>query len=115
MSSGGGVEPTYKGCAGLAGDVAYYGNLLKEEAFKRIGHLYPKVKLPNGQEATVIAWIWARTVKCPNPACGCQMPLVKSWELSKKKGKEAYIEPIIDKTNKTISYTVKTGNTNILY
>jgi hypothetical protein len=54
---------------------------MKHEAFKRIGHLYPKVKVPKeqgGGEATVIAWIWARTVKCPNPACGCEMPLVRS-------------------------------------
>lgn len=115
MSSGGGVEPTYKGCAGLAEDVQYYGELLKSLAYDKLKHLYPKAKLPNGQEATVIAWKWTRTVKCSNPACGCQMPLINSWELSKKKGKEAYIEPIIDKTNKTISYTVKTGNTNILY
>lgn len=83
----------WKGAAGLAEDVRYYGEWMKQEACKRIGHLYPKAKLEDGSEATVIAWIWARTVKCPNPACGCEMPLVKSFMLSKKKGKEAYIEP----------------------
>lgn len=107
MSPGGGVEPTYKGCAGLAEDVQYYGELLKSLAYDKLKHLYPKAKLPNGQEATVIAWIWARTVKCPNPACGCQMPLVKSWELSKKKGKEAYIEPHFCKDH--FEYEVKQG------
>ncbi|PWM79771.1 MAG: hypothetical protein DBY32_02645 [Phascolarctobacterium sp.] len=84
---------------GLAEDVRYYGEWMKQEAFKRIGHLYPKVKVPKeqgGGEATVIAWIWARTVKCPNPACGCEMPLVHSFIISKKKGNEAYIEPIFD-------------------
>ena len=70
--------------------------------------------LPNGKnsgggstEATVIAWIWARTVKCPNPACGCEMPLVRSFTLSKKKGKEAYIEPEFH--DGTFSCIIKTG------
>lgn len=89
---------TWQGAQGLAEDVRYYGEWMKEEAFKRIGHLYPKVKVPaeqGGGEATVIAWIWARTVKCPNPACGCEMPLASSFVLSKKKGKEAWVEPVV--------------------
>ncbi|WP_281790373.1 DUF1156 domain-containing protein [Faecalibaculum rodentium] len=77
---------------GLAEDVKHYGQWMKEEAFKRIGHLYPKVKLDNGEEATPIAWIWARTVKCPNPACGAEVPLMKTLDLSTKKGKEVYVE-----------------------
>ena len=80
---------------GLAEDVRYYGEWMKQEAYKRIGHLYPKVKVPReqgGGEATVIAWIWARTVKCPNPVCGCEMPLARSFVISKKKGKEAKAE-----------------------
>lgn len=84
---------------GLAEDVRYYGEWMKQEAYKRIGHLYPKVKVPQeqgGGEAIVIAWIWARTVKCPNPACGCEAPLVHSFTLSKKKGNEAWIEPIFE-------------------
>lgn len=94
---------------GLAEDVRYYGEWMKQEAFKRIGHLYPKVKVPKeqgGGEATVIAWIWARTVKCPNPACGCEMPLTSSFVLSKKKGKEAYIIPQFDYEKKKITFTV---------
>lgn len=89
----------WTGAKGLAEDVRYYGEWMKQQAFKKIGHLYPKVKVPaaqGGGEATVIAWIWARTVKCPNPACGCEMPLVRSFVLSKKKGKEAWIEPIFE-------------------
>lgn len=89
----------WQGAQGLATDVQYYGEWMKREAFRRIGHLYPKVKVPHelgGGEATVIAWIWARTVKCPNPACGCEMPLVHSFILSKKKGKEAWIEPLFE-------------------
>ncbi|UZD43290.1 DUF1156 domain-containing protein [Selenomonas sputigena] len=91
------IDAEWQGAQGLANDIAYYGKLLKEKAFAKIGHLYPKVKIPEtGQEATVIAWIWARTVKCPNPACGCEMPLVKSFWLSKRAGKEAYLEPIVE-------------------
>lgn len=89
----------WSGAKGLAEDVRYYGEWMKQQAFQKIGHLYPKVKVPaaqGGGEATVIAWIWARTVKCPNPACGCEMPLVRSFVLSKKKGKEAWVEPIFE-------------------
>ena len=84
----------WKGAAGLAEDIRYYGQWMRNEAEQRIGHLYPKVKLPperGGGEATVIAWLWARTVKCPNPACNSEIPLVTSFILSSKKGKEAYL------------------------
>ncbi len=84
----------WSGATGLAEDVRRYGRWIRDEAEKRIGHLYPKAKLPDGSEATVIAWIWARTVTCPNPACGGTMPLVRSFWLGKKKGKERYVEPI---------------------
>jgi putative DNA methylase len=87
----------WTGAKGLAEDMRYYGEWMKQQAFKKIGHLYPKVEVPaaqGGGEATAIAWIWARTVKCPNPACGCEMPLASSFVLSKKKGKEAWVKPI---------------------
>lgn len=80
---------------GLAEDVMRYGQWMRDRAMERIGHLYPKATLPGGTEATVIAWIWARTVTCPNPACGIEMPLVRSWWLGKKKGKEAYVVPSV--------------------
>ena len=104
---------TWKGAAGLAEDVRYYGQWMRDEAERRIGHLYPKAQLPKehgGGEATVIAWLWARTVKCPNPACGARMPLVNSFWLSKKKGKKAWIEPIVDSVDKTVRFEVKRGN-----
>ncbi len=97
----------WHGAAGVAEDVRYYGDWLREQAEQRIGHLYPKAKLPDGGEATVIAWKWARTVKCPNPACGGEMPLVNSFELSKKKGKEAFVEPVI--VGKSVQFAVKQG------
>ena len=77
---------------GLAEDVRRYGEWMRDEAERRIGHLYPKVTAPGGTEHTVIAWIWARTVKSPNPANPIEVPLVRSWWLSKKKGKEAWVE-----------------------
>ncbi|MGI5908608.1 MAG: DUF1156 domain-containing protein [Christensenellales bacterium] len=100
-----------KGAAGLAEDVRHYGEWIKEEAFRRIGRLYPKAKLPQGGEATVIAWKWVRTVKCPNPACGAEMPLISSFWLSKKKGKEAWIDAEIlrDKGKPHVIFKVKTG------
>ncbi|WP_426120695.1 DUF1156 domain-containing protein [Kocuria sp. LHG3120] len=83
----------WKGAEGLAEDVRQYGQWIRDEAERRIRHLYPKATLDDGTHADVIAWIWARTVMCPNPACGIEMPLVRSWWLGKKKGKEAFIVP----------------------
>ncbi|MDR2141352.1 MAG: DUF1156 domain-containing protein [Deltaproteobacteria bacterium] len=97
--------------AGLAEDVAYYAGLLKKEAFAKVGHLYPTIELPgqqgSSQEAQVVAWIWARTVKCPNPACGCQMPLARSFTLSSKAGQEVQINPII--RNNQFFYEIQNG------
>lgn len=90
----------WSGMSGFAEDVRKYGTWLRDEAKKRIGHFYPLAKLQDGTELPVVAWIWARTVKCPNPACEIQMPLVRSWWLSKKKGRETFIKPeLIDSKN----------------
>ena len=100
----------WKGAAGLAEDVRRYGHWMREEAKKRIGHLYPQVEITQemtadrpdlkpyvGQKLTVIAWLWARTVKSPNPLFShVDVPLVSSFVLSSKKGKEAWIEPIVE-------------------
>jgi putative DNA methylase len=102
----------WHGAQGLAEDVRYYGRWMRDEAQKRIGHLYPRVKLPKeygDSEATVIAWLWARTVKCPNPACGAQMPLVRSFWLSTKEGKKAWVEPVVDGKHKTVRFEVRAG------
>ncbi|TAF05463.1 MAG: DUF1156 domain-containing protein, partial [Nostocales cyanobacterium] len=106
------------GAQGLAADVKYYGQWMREQAFKKIGHLYPDVNLPpekGGEKATVIAWLWARNVKCPNPGCGAKMPLVRSFQLSTKKGKEAWVESVIDRSQipPLINFTVKTGKGEI--
>ena len=102
----------WRGAHGLAEDVRYYGRWMRDEAERRIGHLYPKAKLSaeqGGGEASVIAWLWARTVRCPNPACGADMQLVRSFALSTKKGKQAWVEPVVDAGSKTVRFEVKTG------
>ena len=88
-------QPCYRGAEGLAEDVRFYGQWMRDEAERRIGHLYPKVKAPGGTEHTVIAWKWARTVTSPNPANPIEVPLVNSWWLSKKKGKEAWVRATV--------------------
>ncbi len=97
----------WRGATGLADDIRYYGQWMREEAFKRIGHLYPMAKLPDSSEATVIAWLWARTIPCPNPACGMNMPLMRTFQLSKKRGNTHWMRPVIDRESKSISWTVQ--------
>src|SRR5690606_5178430 len=100
---------------GLAEDVKYYGEWMRARAWERIGHLYPPVDLPKdmgGGKATVIAWIWARTVPSPDPAfADVQVPLVSSFLLSSKNGQEVWIEPMVDRAAKTITYRIRTGGT----
>lgn len=100
-----------KGAQGLAEDVRYYGQWMRDEAEKRIGHLYPKAKLPDGTEATVIAWLWARTVRSPDPAAnGAMVPLISSYMLSSKEGQQAWVEPQIDASaTEGWRFNVKTG------
>ncbi len=108
-----GASGSWKGAAGLAEDIRYYGQWMRDEAEKRIGHLYPKVKLPKelgGGEATVIAWLWARTVASPNPAAkGAHVPLVRSFWLSTKVGRKAWIEPVVDQKAMTYHFEIRTG------
>ena len=110
----------WRGARGLAADVRYYGQWMREEAEKRIGHLYPKIEITEemarerpdleplvGKELTVIAWLWARTVKSPNPAfAGVDVPLASTFMLSTKPGKEAWVEVI--PTDQGYSFTVRT-------
>jgi putative DNA methylase len=115
------ISHEWKGAQGLAEDVRYYGQWMRDEAEKRIGHLYPKVEVtaamaqerPDlkkyvGQKLTVIAWLWARSVKSPNPAFAqVDVPLVSNFMLSTKAGKEAYVEPVIEGGG--YRFTVKVG------
>jgi len=111
----------WKGAQGLAEDVRYYGQWMRDEAEKRIGHLYPKIEITSdtakerpdlkqyvGKKLTVIAWLWARTVKSPNPAfANVDVPLASTFMLSTKVGKEAYVEPVIE--GGSYRFTVKVG------
>ncbi len=111
----------WRGAQGLAEDVRHYGQWMRDEAQKRIGHLYPQIEVTDemskvrpdlkkyvGQKLTVIAWIWARTVKSPNPAFATvDVPLASTFMLSTKEGKEAYVEPVIE--NGGYRFTVKVG------
>ncbi len=103
----------WRGAAGLANDIRYYGRWIREESVKRIGHLYPQVKLADETNATVIAWLWARTIPCPNPACGIAMPLMATFQLSKKKGNEHWIKPVIDRDKNSISFVVQNHNAGV--
>ncbi len=115
----------WSGAKGLAEDVRRYGAWMRAEAEKRIGHLYPKFEVtaemvssattqrPDlkpllGQKLTVIAWLWARTVKSPNPAFShAEVPLASTFVLSSKAGKEAYVEPVVEGDG--YRFTVKMG------
>jgi len=118
------LQSSWQGARGLAEDVRWYGRWMRDEAEKRIGHLYPKVKITQemvddgrpdlkpylGQELTVIAWLWARTVASPDPSVGGNyVPLVRSFWLSKKKGKEAYVQPVVDRKKGTYEFRVRVG------
>jgi putative DNA methylase len=112
---------TWQGAQGLAEDVRYYGQWMRDEAEKRIGHLYPKVEVsadmakvrPDlkqyvGKKLTVVAWLWARTVRSPNPAFAkVDVPLASTFMLATKAGKEAYVEPVIEDGG--YRFTVKVG------
>ena len=115
------IEREWKGAQGLAEDVRYYGQWMRDEAERRIGHLYPQVEITEemvrerpdlerykGRKLTVIAWLWARTVRSPNPAfADVEVPLASTFMLSTKKGKEAYVEPVIE--GRGYRFVVKVG------
>lgn len=92
----------YTGVTGLAEDVAYYGEWMIQRAKEKLQAIYP-----SEPEGVPVAWIWARTVKCPNPACGCQMPLASSYILAGKTGNEIWAEPIAD--NEGIHFEIRSG------
>jgi putative DNA methylase len=115
------IEREWHGAQGLAEDVRYYGQWMRDEAEKRIGHLYPEVEVTaeivkgrpdlkpyEGKKLTVIAWLWARTVKSPNPAyANVDVPLASTFTLSSRPGKQAYVEPVVEKDG--YCFTVKVG------
>ncbi len=105
----------YRNTEGLAEDVKHYGEWIREQAQSRIGHLYPQAQMPKeygGGKATAIAWLWTRTVPSPDPAfANAHVPIASSFLLSNKKSRETWIEPVVDRSTKTIRYRVRRGNT----
>lgn len=105
-----GNESDWHGSDGLAEDILYYGKLLKTLAFEKIGNLYPQIFSPeHKKDFTVIAWLWARTVTCSNPACRHHMPLVHSFKLSAKQN--IFVNPIVD--GEEIKFEICSGEKNI--
>ncbi|WP_433393039.1 DUF1156 domain-containing protein [Micromonospora sp. KLBMP9576] len=98
---------TWKNFQGLAADIRAYAAWMRDEAEKRIGHLYPKAAGTGGKKATVIAWIWARTVTCPNPACGAEVPLLSTLDLSTKRGQEVWLRPVVAEGR--VDFELETG------
>jgi len=108
------AQGLWSGAEGLAADVRAYGAWLIQQARSRVGDHYPDVDVPGAGKARAVGWIWCRSVTCPNPACGADLPLVRSWWLSKKKGKEAYISPSVSpdhthSSGRRIDFTVVQG------
>ena len=96
----------WRGAAGLAADIRYYGRWMRDEAFKRIGHLYPTIKDENGIDRTVIAWLWCRTIPCANPACGINMPIKTTFQVKKPNDKH-WNKAIVDRNARTVSFRVQ--------
>ncbi len=98
----------YTNAQGLAADVLYYGNQLKKQVFQKLADYYPTVKYSSTSEKfKVYSWIWIRTMKCPNPTCGVQMPLASSYVLSKTKGNEYWAEPVFN--NQHLEFHIHQG------
>lgn len=106
-------ETTWSKTQGIVDDIRFYGEWIRKRAQEKIGHLYPQVQLPDeigGDKATVVAWIWARTIISPDPSWKSHVPLLKSGLLRKKnKGPLVSVKPIVDPNNKTISYRIIEG------
>ena len=103
----------WRGNAGLADDLRYYGNCIRQRAWNKIGHLYPVVKLPSGKEVAPVTWLWARTIPCNNPACGIQMPLLSTLQLQKNQREEHWINPTVDSKSGSVSWKVQNGRGSI--
>ncbi len=104
---------TWERAQGLAEDIGYYGRWIRDRAFERIGHLYPDARGPGGEKLTPIAWIWARTVRSPDPSWSGYVPLVRSWMLRRAKRNKpvVWLEPVIDRQTWNVSYRIREGAT----
>ncbi|RAH96072.1 hypothetical protein DLJ53_33530 [Acuticoccus sediminis] len=107
-----GAIRAWKGAQGLAEDVRYYGQWMRDEAEKLIGHHYPAATLFDGSEGQTIAWIWARTVRSPDPAAGgAVVPLLSTYLLSQKSAAgQVWLDPVVgDGPDKAYHFEIKSG------
>lgn len=74
---------------GLVADVRAYAADVGAAAHAAIGEAYP----PDAAGRPVVAWIWARTAPCPNPACGLPMPLLHAFTLAAPPARPAWLLP----------------------
>lgn len=107
------TDGIWRGYAGLANDIRHYGLRVRQEAFNRMGHLYPTVTLDDGSDANVVAWLWANTVPCSNPACGMNMPLIRNFQISKRDGRPRWTTPIVDRESNKVSFNITNSNKGI--
>ena len=103
------VGGTWDRATGLAEDLRWYGNWIRDKAIPRLQHLYPPATLPDGTTAPVLAWLWARTVECPNPACRTVTPLVRSCWLDKRKGKGAWLQLVPHPSERRVEFRISHG------
>ena len=120
------LHMAWKGAQGLAEDIRYYGQWMRDEAEKQVGHLYPKVRITKtmaadrrdlkpyiGQRLTVIAWLWTRTVASPDPLVGgSHVPLASSFVLSSRRGSEAVVVPVLNRRGNSYRFAVKSDGVN---
>ena len=116
MTAGNGkdAEPVpWFGTYGMAADIRYYGRWMREMAFRRIGHHFPPARLADGGTSTVVAWLWANSVDCPNPACGIQMPLSPTFQISNREGNEKWAKPVLLNNETSLSFVVQNDNKEV--
>jgi putative DNA methylase len=105
------MEAPASGLRGLEQDICWYGDRLRSLAVEQLGDLYPDCVDDTGKRLPVVAWLWARTTPCPNPACRIDAPLVRSFVLSKKKGRESWVDPVTEGPGHSVEFVVRSGRT----
>lgn len=91
-----------RGYAGIVQDVNHYAAQIQDRVLRRLSKNY---RSQDGEN--VVAWLWARTARCPNPSCGIDTVLTTSWWLAKRKNELAWLEPIV--RDGRVDITVESG------
>ena len=107
------IAATWQGNSGLADDIRFFGDKVRQKTHSLVGHLYPRCNLGNDNKETVSAWLWLRSLQCANPACGAQVPLTKSFQISSKRGNNIWIKPIYDSTNLVLGFQIQDNDDGV--